>query len=650
VKCTFWFLTVAGLAAAVFLAGCGKTSAPPAVVEMPLPVVDLVPLPDRVAYAIERLERGPRPTGALVVPTLHRRNLELAEDDLIALEREAQRQLAEPALIRRITGMVRRNADPWHNVLGVLLGMQSRPADLVLAWTEPVLQAPADLTTLRLAAVRVLVTISDPRAGDILLALLRNSPGLRELAPLSFSALLRQGGAARRAALDIVLRDGGPELWGDAWSRIAGLVPPGEVDRDVADVLTWWSALIAGSGPRLSIALPHVKSYPWLQARLAVDPAAPRAVAEGPHGLVFGPLSLRSTYGSGWFPTDLAQQAILPQYAFVLTGKLPAAEGRCPLAHWGFEPYVAAVVADLDREVDDEGLYYAAKHCMLGRALPSDGDVKRQLTLELDQAGGWDGPRVRQVQRLLASLGSCDDADAWRLFERVLFDMQPLDICRPAIEQAYDAMRARPQDLQQLVVSRLEGTDAVRAGIAMHLVRRARDPVYLDALERLLDHDTDPGQVGALRRTLAFIYSRGYGVEPARFAAFVKRYEGWLEEMDDREFVTLATGLLDFEEAGERAFAQGLRGPKRALFLAAWPRGRRIVSAAVAEAAIAPMGVDTPRAVVGGMLARAYYSFPAESAAQLVALRRRLLPGVRDLVAPVLERVRHRAPFRRRVK
>ena len=277
-------------------------------------------------------------------------------------------------------------------------------------------------------------------------------------------------------------------------------------------------------------------------------------------------------------------------------------------------------------------------------------NAQRALAQELDLGAPWSTDRVVRVQSLLASIGSCDAPGAWSLMERALFGMHPLDVCRPAIEEAYSAMGARPQDLVPLVVGHLDDADLEVRGVALHLVRRARDPAYIDALERLLNAGVDEREAGALKRTLTFIYARGYGVEPTQIEAFVERYERWLAASPDRDFAGLASGLLDLGEPGERAFAAGLRGARREQFLAAWPRDRRLVPLDVAVAAVEPVGVDTPPAEVSALLVLAYTTFPAQSMAHLEALRRRVAPAVRPLFEPVLERVSHRAPFRRRVK
>ena len=274
----------------------------------------------------------------------------------------------------------------------------------------------------------------------------------------------------------------------------------------------------------------------------------------------------------------------------------------------------------------------------------SDAETVGKIALELDAGGGWDAIRTRRLQRNVAAITSCGREDVWNVLLRVLHEVRPLDVGRPVIEQAYDVMYQRSEDLRAVVAAMLASDDPAATGVALHLIRRTRDPDYLDALEARYDATTDEGLRGVLQRTLTFIYSAGANIEPARYQGFVARYLGWLEEATDERFVTMAPGLLDFGDAGAEAFAAGLRGPKRERWLAAWPRNRRLVPRVVAEASVEPVDRHTPPAVRNAILARAWSSFPEDAAPALEALRRRMPGELRGPVEAALERVRHRAP------
>ena len=123
----------------------------------------------------------------------------------------------------------------------------------------------------------------------------------------------------------------------------------------------------------------------------------------------------------------------------------------------------------------------------------------------------------------------------------------------------------------------------------------------------------------------------------------MSQYVAWLSTMPDAEAATFATGLLDFGEPGHEAFARGLQGPRRLVYLQAWPRDSRVVPRIVAEAALAPVDRKTPPGEVAMLLSLAYSSFPDSAAGALAALEKRVDPSLRPLVAPALERVRFRA-------
>lgn len=663
-RCSHVLLGLLLVAAA--LGGCGDdpTPLPEKDAAASLPTLAPVSRDAKAAYALERLEAGPGRLGGLVVPEVHRRNLELATADLVFHEVEARRLLEDPARIARITGDVKRYRDAWHNILRLMIAFRARPASLVVPWTQPILALPVDEAnhTLRLEAVRLLGLVPQPtretkddpepedEAGALLLRFFAQSPADREISALALVSLAERP-ALREAAYDLALREGTAMLWEGGPARVAAGMPRGETDPGIAGALAWWHALTVGSGPRMDTQLPQLKSQPWTQARLGLDPGVPPWVVDGQGRprVRYGSIDSHIAFGSGWFSTSLSTSPELPAHAAVLTGKLPAAQARCILATLpggGFAGYRAAVDADLALEVLDEGLYFAAKHCRMEVDPASDAEVVGKIGFELAQPGAWDPTRVRRLQRLVGAFTSCGDPEVWRTLQAVLARVRPLDVGRPVIEQAYDVMFQAPrqQDTREHVQAMLAEGDADDVGVALHLIRRARDAEYLDALEAKLDSTDDPALRRVLQRTLTFIYSAGITIEPARFRRFVARYVRWMEQADDARFAALAAGLVDFGDAGARAFADGLSGPKRALYLRGWPQSRRLVPRIVAEAAVAPVDRHTAPGERAHVLALAWSSFPEDAAPALEALLRRLPRAARPPVAAALERVRHRAP------
>ena len=647
-----------GLLLLAALPGCGSDEAPSApaprdeILRATFSELPAVPAEERAAYAFDRLVRGPTPLGALIVPKIHKRNLDLAHGDLLALEDEALEILERPETIQRYTGMAGRNADPWDNILRLLMASKGRSVETVLAWTRPVLTLEARTSyallsraTLRRGAARLLASVRDPRAGETLLALFASDSAEREMGRICQSALVRLGSPWRERALGITIESGSPSLWSDLPALLSSQVPVGEVDPRVSDLLAWWAALVGGSGPRISKELPHLKHLPWAPARLALSPAVPHTPSGAralPGAPVFGPLPAGVAHGTGWYAADLVTQPVFPMYAYILTGKIPAAEGRCALARWRHPTYLASVTADLGLEGLDAGLYWTARHCMAGIDIEIE-DAYASLTRQLDRGAPWTPERVDDVRRHASALPGATEPRDWALLERILREMRPVDRCREVLEGAHDVMTTREPDLLALMEEMLRSQDPETRGVALHLMRRSRASIYLDALERWFDETGDEGVRAMLRRTLTWMYSRGLQIEPARFDAFVKRYEGWIADMPDREAAGFVTGLLDFPGAGERAFALGLQGPRRSVYLAGWPRDRRGVSRGVAEAAIALMGRKTSTDEIAWLMALAYASFPASAASALAALRARIPEAARPLVDPALERVRHRA-------
>lgn len=663
------------LAGCAVLAACGEDSrnpvpAPPrGVGRPPLPALAPVPVAQRAAYALARLLRGPKPLGGLPVPmSIHKRNVELALADLAALGPETLKLLDDPALIERVVGQALRpvvgeakpETNAWDNVLQVLMAIPKKPTELVRAWTKDALRIPtasADLAPLRLQAAHVLVGVDDDAVAPMLYDLLAADPGNRKIGAVTLPWLLARGEPWRSRTLDVVLRASGPSLWKQVGNRLGGLVPQGQVDRRIADALTWWHLLIEGSGPPPPAGLPRRKSHRWSRARLGLDPDVPRLPRPGGRTQQpsYGPLPAAVTHGWGTYAVQLGKLAVLPPYASLFDGKVQAARTRCRLAQYGFEAYRQAVYADLSAEaldpddaaaLRDDGLYFTALHCMLGEdPVGARQRAIADLRAMLDSPPPPSAEQAIRMHRLVDALPA-EEEESWTLLARVLREVRPLEIYRPVIEAAYERMDVRDMEQKAIVFDLLaaDARDPASRGVALHLIRLTRDVAYLPAMERELEREADPTRRPLLRRLLLYIAARGYGIDPETYARVVGHVRTWLDEVPAAEAATLVTALLDLGDLGVEAFAQGLRGARRATFLQAWPQDGRVVAKRVAEALLEPLGVRTPRDVLARALMMAYFNSPSTGDAALAALERRVAAPYRPWVAAVLERVRHRAP------
>jgi hypothetical protein len=650
-------LALAALALSLLTAaGCGDEPATPvAPVRPPLPQVPDIPVAERAAFALRCLTHGPpRNAGRVPVPEIHRVNLDLALRDLRAMATHAVRLLRDPERRRRVVEGGRASADPWINVLRLLQAIPNPPLDVVLAWAHPVLEMPRrpDFMPLRHEAVRALIAVEDPATADALMGFVEQDPQERDVIVTSLPALLRYGEPWRTRAVDIVLRRAGPRVWEQLHDRLATLAPRQAVDARVADLLAWWSWVAEGSGPRLSTRLPRIKVPAWQRARLAWDPAVPRVrVAGAPDVPAYGPLPASVVRSGGWLATDLAGAAVFPTFGYGLTGKLPAADARCALARFGYATYVVAVEADLAGEEGrdgDEGLYYAARHCMLD---PGDPqllvDAKAKLTALLDEPSPEHSLlRAQEIQRLIGALPPCRDPAVWDLLVRILRELRPSEPWyKTAIQLAYDAMAPRDAERVEVVTELFEcgEADLASRGIALTLIQASRSAAYVPLLEAELAATDDDTMRRLLRRLLIYIHAGG-AIEPRRLDAFVQRFVGWIDEGDDSQLAALAAALTDFGEPGIAAFARGLRGPRRAAWIRAWPRTGHVMPRTLAEVMVEPMDGATPRETLAYVLGLAYTAFPARAAPALVALDGRLGRDLDATMEPLIERVRHRAP------
>ena len=119
--------------------------------------------------------------------------------------------------------------------------------------------------------------------------------------------------------------------------------------------------------------------------------------------------------------------------------------------------------------------------------------------------------------------------------------------------------------------------------------------------------------------------------------------EAWVQEAPDASAAGLLTGLLDLGDEGAAAFARGLRGPRRRLFVEGLGTTSRPVPQEVALALLEPVNASTPVDERRAVWIAAYRTAPASAAAALADAIARMDPTVRAEARDVLDVVRHRA-------
>ena len=633
-----WLLISVGLALVV---GCGDeptkkptpspSPPPPAIRE---PRVEVVSAADKARYALDRLMTGPKPTAGLRVSDLHRKNLALAQQDLAAIPAETLRMLDDEALIERLTTAHPSNQDPWHNVLAVLGAVQGKPPALVRRWAEPALKSPH--ATLRRQAIRAIASEPDGELAAVALAFLKRDPHDRELAYLALRTLFRLDDQWRNRAMEVIFRLGSPLMWTRVVDALEAATPPEARAARMTMPLFWWQALTEGSGPRLPAMLPRVKEFPWTARRAFADPG----MRVGSNLQVVPPVP--ESHG-GWFGKPLGAQGVLPSLALAMTGRTPAADARCALARMGVPAFVVSVVADRALAASHP-LHLKALHCMLpGDEMEGRQNVMARLTEQL-RAIVEDGAPVepQTLGRLVDGLPDpAGNKHSRELLERIVRALPDHPASRLVLEKASDRLSLLGPDWIAFFSELLQSDDAKLSGRALHVIFRANDPRFVDALEARMAQ-LPKAEQDALYRRLVFLYASGR-VAPARTERFVIDLAKRLDAAPESAVRGLASALLDFGETGGEAFARGLSGPRRRLYLQAWPPGPRQVPLVVARAAVAPLDAKSAPGEVAAVLNLAYHTFPESSAPTLTALKQRLSGEPRKWLEPVLERVRHRA-------
>ena len=588
-----------------------------------------------VDRAIRHIIEGPgKPllSKGLPIPHVHRKNLEHAMADLRALPEVTLARLDDPSMVRRITVVHPNNINPWLALLRVLRLIPNKPEDLVLRYTRPALEM--SYVHVRREAVRCLNTMEHSKAvADLLVAFFEGDADDQQLAPMAVEPILAYGGEHAARGLTWALRRGSGALWVRVTEALAaqrGRAPTAEQ----VNALAWWGVLARGSGPCLPTAQPRLKRTAFGDLGTRAGPRARRAIPS--YTQAIHPLPR-----VGWVSAAYDQMIAQPAMRWWVAGTVPGGAALCRLAQWGFAPARAAIQADRTWAETDPARARRAEHCMFQDAAPQDtasvrAAVRRWLINPPLPA------RLDTIQPLVMGIGRADrEPEARELLRDLLRDMPTSRFLQPLEDQVFDLLRAQDPEyvgfLEQLLA---EGGPEQQSRVT-RLMLASGESAFLHALEAHRQR-LDPRAGSDLWRRTIFLAASARDLAPTGRAQWIATIEERLAALPPTEGATLASVLLDFGESGHRAFAKGLQGPRRAMYLAAWPLDARLMSLAVARAVAAPVGRNTPRAELRRVLALAYHAFPPAAAADLAALRRRLPEMHRHLVDPVLDCVQHR--------
>lgn len=643
--------TAAATTATLFLllllvaAGCGDESAPhrgagPAAHAPP----DLPPIEDaaKARFALDRLLRGPLPrTGAFSIPKIHQLNLQHARADLVALGQETIALLSDPEWIAKLT---RPDGDrnPWHNVLLVLTWMDPLPVDLAERWCRPVL-AVNDLQLDR-RAVQALLAVEDGQAiAPLLVELLERRATDRELAPTALRALVRLGDPWRAKAVDVAFREG----TGLLWSRVpASLETATEDAGSATDALAWWALLADASGPALARGTSRNIPTPWFEGRLLLDdavwPRDPlRLAAAIRHGRILLPAAVEDA--AGFLPLSAAASRVLAWRQVLVSGRPSAADARCRLAQADHAAFRRTVERDLAG--GDPMLALTAEQCPTRGVDPAEVLETARIVLAqfLEDVESGVVPSSTGVPLAFVQVLDATEAEGVQAAVRILRHARPQGTYRALIEMAHDAL-ARADDgvLVREVATLLRSEDGEDRATGLLLVRRGRDFRHAAVLDELLAK-ASRADAALLERLLIWLHTAPQHVDEEARKAFAKRYASWVESAPDAEAQGLASGMLDLGAAGAEAYAAGLAGARRPVFVKGLLGRTGLVPVVVAEALLAPVDAATSPAERRAVLVAAYRSAPTAAAPFVAALRGRIAEGDRAEVDDVLAVVRHRA-------
>lgn len=560
----------------------------------------------RVAYWLDRLVQGAEPTTYLI-PNFHQGLLLDAERNLVALGDATLDRLADPKFRERV--QANPDANTWHAILTVLVPLAKRRPDVARAWANPALEKP--LLTLRRAALPVLEALSDPADGPLLTAVLARDAEDRTLGPMAAKTLLRLGPPWDAAAASLMFERGTadrPDGTSGAWTQFPTAL---QEARGAArpEVLAWWALLTEASGPR------------------AKDPTPPA--------------------GKPARHLDPTHMIVVPLEHAMTSSRIPAAEARSLLAKSGFAPYVASAQRDL--ESADPTIVARAREGLRRAATPAERAQIRTRANEIlgRLSKGVPGDAPSDVAALAMALETDEDPHAASILHHLL-DAYPTSIAwKDAIVATYDALLHRREEPLGYVQGLLRSGDPSRVDLALFLIRHAKSAEFVPLLETWMeDLGSEPYRLRA-RRELLFLCAyrmQNGGISTEDVAPFMPRLQSWIEDPADPSAIGFVGTLLELGPPGEKVLAEGLRGPRRALYLAPLARAAaHYVSLEVVEALLAPLSATTPVDQFRATLDAVFYVAPGDAAPLLEALAARLPEPRRADVEFLLRIVRHRA-------
>jgi hypothetical protein len=638
---------------AALLGACGEQEGPPAEAvpegRVVTPIED-VPLEERARYAFERLLTGPEPQSVLPIRKMQSRMLTTAIFDLVAMKPQTVALLRDPARVKRVTDPARKDTNPWHGVLDVLLALEEYDAELIRPWVEPAIRRRTD-TPLRRRAAHVISMSRDPEIGPVVLEFLRMDAGDREIDRRMLEALVGLGSPWLERGIRLVLERGSPRGWVSLPDALSYRTDPG-ISASNASALAWAGTWLEGSGPRPPTRLPSVARFEWSGLRALLDEQSARTplTGSGHRSMAYGPIAEEMAYGAGWHKAPFLGQTAMSPSAWFMTGREAAAECRCTLAIWNFDTYVH------QREIDealpvglDEQVRMIARHCVS----PAREPVVRERNVEdlerlVTEAPDAPNPaaHVKEMLRLIGGLPPVQEPRVSALLRRMVKSLRPVSVFQPVISQAYTALTVLGQPALDFLEEMTRSSDPVEQGIALQQIRNLRHADYLPMLEAWLARARGE-QRDELFNAAIWVYSSRFQIEPVALRAFVTRYATWVRErlIPERgaaRAALTAAGLLDFGVDGARAYARFMEEDDTGAFVTPLIERPGLLQRPIVEAALAKLGEHAPADRIQITLELAWLRFPASAAADVAALRQVLPARYHPAVDVVLRRVQHR--------